>query len=124
MQRAIPSNLSGATRAFWVFGALTAAVGTAFVVRAAFDARASLLPQLCVALLLAAVSLGLALAALLVHRSPLPALARHFVALVLAYHALFGPVLLVSRAVRPTSRNDDLVAQVWPHVIGAINALE
>jgi hypothetical protein len=43
---------------------------------------------------------------------------------VLAYHALFGVVLLGERALSDTSSNDDGSIMLWPHVVRAIHSLE
>lgn len=43
---------------------------------------------------------------------------------VLAYHALFGVVLLGERALSDTSSNDDGSIVLWPHVVRAIHSLE
>ncbi|MBL8862522.1 MAG: hypothetical protein JNK02_10990 [Planctomycetes bacterium] len=44
--------------------------------------------------------------------------------ILLGYHAPFGCVLLTQRILTEATRNDDLAARVWPHVIHCINSLE
>lgn len=49
---------------------------------------------------------------------------RAVLTLVLAYHALFGPAMLVYEIRSQSTSNDDFVMRAWPHVIYAINSLE
>ena len=45
-------------------------------------------------------------------------------AVVVGYHALFGPVMLAYILSVDASRNDDLALQLYPHVIEFINSFE
>ncbi|MCA8979199.1 MAG: hypothetical protein KDC14_04170 [Planctomycetes bacterium] len=53
-------------------------------------------------------------------RNPL----RGVLVAVLAYHALFGPIMLAYFALTPHSRNEDLPLRLYPHVIAFINSFE
>jgi hypothetical protein len=49
---------------------------------------------------------------------------RYTLAIVLAWHALFGPAMMLHRIVTHVSTNQDLAHMLWPHVIHWIDALE
>ncbi|MBL8857794.1 MAG: hypothetical protein JNL28_04720 [Planctomycetes bacterium] len=49
---------------------------------------------------------------------------RCLLTFVLAWHALFGVVMLARRILSRTTSNDDLVHKLWPHVVHWINSLE
>lgn len=49
---------------------------------------------------------------------------RWLVTSLLAWHALFGVVMLAQRIRTDVSSNDDLAPTLWPHIVRAINALE
>jgi len=57
-------------------------------------------------------------------RSNLPRLAVLPVVVVVGYHALFGPAMLLHFLTRDATRNDDLALRTWPHVIHWINSFE
>ena len=116
------SGLRGELFALWVL--VVVVLAAAYVAAQTMRSSANVLPHVSVAGILAGAALALAWVAAAVHGSRLPRALRLALVVVLGYHALFGPALLLTRALREASSNDELVMRVWPHVVHAINALE
>ena len=118
-----PARARVAKRAFLGFAALVAAASIAVVARGAVSGP-SWTSSAAVVAILGGIAVLLAWIAGRVHRTRLPCLPRGAIVLALAYHACFGPALMLTRAIEPVSRNDDLCMRLWPHVVHAINSFE
>jgi quinol-cytochrome oxidoreductase complex cytochrome b subunit len=72
-------------------------------------------------------SIALAVLARLVWGRAWPFVVRGVLTVLLAYHALFGPammVFLIRDASSPEDPESDFIERGWPHVIAAINSPE
>lgn len=122
--RATPWRTSAARRVARTFTIAVVLVAFAYAVRFALSDRTNAIPHAAVALILGGASIALAWLAVAIARGMRPGFVRHLLVLVVAYHALFGPALMLQRLFDPVSRNDDLVPRAWPHVVHAIDSLE
>lgn len=119
------ADLVARSRAAWrCFALVSIAIAAAFVVASGLRASNGWHNGATRAAVLLAPSLALGWAACWLMRREWPALVRWPLALVLGYHALFGPALMLALAIDPATRNDDLVLRAWPHVVHAIDSLE
>lgn len=57
-------------------------------------------------------------------KSRMRGVVKTVVVAVVAYHALFGPVMLAYFASVDAQRNDDLPLQLYPHVVAFVNSFE
>ena len=74
--------------------------------------------------MLSALSIVLAWLARLAWTKVTVAIVRYALVIVLAYHALFGPMLMLRRVMTDVSSNGDLAIVLWPHVVHFINSFE
>lgn len=113
------------SRAAWRWFALVSvAIAVAFVVASGLREQRGWSEGSTLAAVLLVPSLALGLLACWCARRPWPALVRWPLALVLGYHALFGPALLLGLAIDPVTSNDDFALRTWPHVVHWINSFE
>jgi hypothetical protein len=108
----------------WSFAVLTVLISAWAVLRAAVDAPHNWMPYTLIGLVVGGVSVGLAWAATLTWERMSAGLLRGVLVLMLAYHALFGVVLMAERAWKLQSSNEDLAIVLWPHIVRAIHSLE
>lgn len=107
-----------------VFVTLTVLCLTGALVRSVARDPHNWIPHTVIGIVRAGVSLLLGWAAQVVWvRVRAPGL-RWVGSAVLAYHALFGVVLLGERALSDMSSNDDVSIVLWPHVVRTMNSLE
>lgn len=106
------------------FALVSIALAVAFVVASGLRASNGWRNGTATAALLLVPSLALGWLACWIARRSWPALVRWPLALVLGYHALFGPALMLAWTIEPVTRNDDLYMRLWPHVVHAINSFE
>ena len=119
--RARPAH---ATRIWRVFVALVLLLFAGYLVRTITDEPYNGRPFLAIGAILSGASIVLAwLAQRAWTKIGITAL-RWALTLVLAWHALFGPVMLATRIVTDVTSNRQPVMVLWPHVVSAINSLE
>ncbi len=112
------------SRLLRMFVILTLVIAAGYVVHASGEQSHDLSYFALTAAIFAGASIVLAVLAKVTWGMRAPIAVRIVLTAVLAYHALFGPAMLVQQIRSSTSGNDDFVQRVWPHVIGAINSLE
>lgn len=115
---------TGAARVFRSFTILVIVLYVAYLVRTISDEQHAWEFHLKVGAIFAGSAVVLAWLAKLAWTKVEQPVVRFLLALVLAYHALFGPAMMLDRVAKESVSNDDLVIRVWPHVIHAINSFE
>ncbi len=115
---------SGSTRLLRIFVVLVFVIAVGYVVQAMSDDPDNKRFALLSAAIFAGSSIVLAVLTKLVWGMSVALPVRLVLALVLAYHALFGPAMMVHLIRAKSNSNDDFVMRAWPHVVRAIDALE
>jgi hypothetical protein len=107
-----------------MFVVLVFVIAVGYFVQAMSDDPANKRFALLTAAIFAGSSIALAVLAKLAWGMGAPVILRAVLTALLAYHALFGPAMMVHQLRSSTSSNDDFVLRAWPHVVRAINSLE
>lgn len=107
-----------------MFVILTLVLAAGYVVHASNEQPNDLTYFALTAAIFAGSSIVLAVLAKLTWGMRAPFAVRIVLTVVLAYHALFGPAMMVHEIRSSTHSNTDFVLRAWPHVIAAINSLE
>ena len=111
-------------RIWWTFAVVTAIAFAGYLARTLLADQHHWWIYIASASILAGSSLALGwLARLTWTRIPNVAL-RCLLTFSLAWHALFGVVMLAQRILSRVTSNDDLAHELWPHVVHWINSLE
>lgn len=111
-------------RALRMFVILTLVLAAGYVVHASGEQPNNLTYFAITAAIFAGASIVLAVLAKVTWGMRAPTGVRVVLTAVLAYHALFGPAMLVQQIRSSTDGNEDFVQHAWPHVVAAINSLE
>ena len=109
-------------RAFLVFAVVTIGLALAHIV--VLRIRKGHFGWITLAPILGGAGLLLGFAAWRIARGRLPLPVRGPLALVVAYHACFGPAMLLYSLTTPVGRNGDLIPSLFPHVVRWINSFE
>lgn len=115
---------SGSTRLLRMFVVLVFVIAVGYVVQSISDDPSNKRFALLSAAIFAGSSIALAVLTKLAWGMGVPFVVRVVLTAILAYHALFGPAMMVHQIRSSTHSNDDFVPRAWPHVVAAINSLE
>jgi fatty-acid desaturase len=107
-----------------MFVVLVFVIAVGYVVQAMIDDPANKRFALLTAAIFTGSSIALAVLAKLAWGMGAPFVVRGVLTVILAYHALFGPAMMVHQIRSNSFSNDDFVLRAWPHVVHAINSLE